>query len=264
MQSRHLLLLCVIGTQIGAPLVCAEQLKGHLQQNDKQRVIRPAIPAQQPAMQSKFNLDVPKAQSLGLTTDMFHFSTLKTSTPSNSNPKQDVKEKKSSEKDIFQPVPSSIPNSTPSSKPDAEISRSEKSSASNHSRPPSRSKQKILIRLTHHTQDPQNTYMAFVFAKQMAKKGGDVSVTVFLDKESVNALNPHSLVSLGQKSDTQMKSIKTVMLEYLSDGGRIIASKSWATLIGPWHEGNSVAGVEFLNDEDVVREVVDADKIIEY
>lgn len=123
-------------------------------------------------------------------------------------------------------------------------------------------KQKILLRITYHMRDPANTFMAIKMARKLAANGR-AEIVVFLDKEAVNALNMHSNMAEIEHGETQSKTIKTVLEAYLADGGRIIVSQSWAQRLG-LHKGNIIEGTEFMDDDQVVQEIIDSDKVLEY
>lgn len=130
------------------------------------------------------------------------------------------------------------------------------------SHPPSRATQKILLRLSSHSQDPTNAFYALSFARKLAS-APNVQVIVFFDKESVNALNVHNMQAHIMKGSPQAKTMKMEIESYMANGGRIIASNFWAERLG-FNSGNSSAGIEFLDDEKVAAEIIEADKLLEY
>jgi len=123
-------------------------------------------------------------------------------------------------------------------------------------------RQTIIVRLTNHGVDEGNSSRALHFASLMLSHG-NVTVILLLDKDAARLANRNILSYAAATGANRAHSTTELIEEFISAGGAVIASISWAHSYGI-DASVCIQNVRLLSDKEVIEEILNCDKILDY
>lgn len=119
--------------------------------------------------------------------------------------------------------------------------------------------QKIVVTMSHGTDNLANAFMAIGMASMFAKKGNTVSV--FLNLEAVRIADKRQPLDL--KYGKRVENYEKIFNDFIANGGQIVVCPKCAAVAGVTKE-NLRKGAMIGNPEVVSKMFLEADKVIGY
>jgi len=108
----------------------------------------------------------------------------------------------------------------------------------------------VTIRQTTYWEG-QNMYDALKAATYYQNKG--IDVTVILDRLALQVANRHDMHEVSEGD--RLVPVKNALLEFLQNGGTVLASQTWANKLGYATAGNLPPGIRLLSDDEMRDEL---------